>query len=146
MPVKSVTAIIIYKKKILLLLRDNRSGVVNPNRWGLIGGGIDFNETPKEAMEREAKEEINITPQNLIFFGKTPWGKYRFFSKLTDQERKKIKIGNEGQALKFYTLEQIKILKLTPKLSYWVKNYFNELMYLISTEDIDVRKLKNLIK
>ena len=43
----------------LLPLRDDIDGIVHPGTWSLFGGHLDPGETPKQALLRELKEEIN---------------------------------------------------------------------------------------
>jgi len=59
---KSATAFIIYKKQALLLHRDNKPSILDPNKWSLIGGNVEEGETFDEAVVR-----VVITP----FI--TPW-------------------------------------------------------------------------
>ncbi len=46
--------------EVLLLLRDNKSTIVYPNHWTLVGGKIEDNETPEMAAHRELAEETNL--------------------------------------------------------------------------------------
>ena len=47
----------IKSKRILFLLR------TDSYRWGLVGGGIDNDETPYEGLMREIQEEIGFIPE-----------------------------------------------------------------------------------
>jgi 8-oxo-dGTP diphosphatase len=62
-------AIITAEDHVLLSLL-NRGP--NAGKWTLIGGGIEFGESPKEALKREIKEEagveVNTDPQLLEIF------------------------------------------------------------------------------
>ena len=46
-------------RRVLLQLRDDKAPV-NPNKWGLFGGGREENETPKECFIREMEEELAL--------------------------------------------------------------------------------------
>lgn len=46
--------------KICLQLRDDLAHIVAPNQWCLFGGGLEGNESPKEAAQREIYEELNL--------------------------------------------------------------------------------------
>ena len=63
---KPVVSILLYEgKKILMLQRANEP---LKDYWCLPGGYINYDETPEEAIKREAKEEagIEITIDNLV--------------------------------------------------------------------------------
>ncbi|RLC55082.1 MAG: NUDIX hydrolase, partial [Candidatus Cloacimonadota bacterium] len=45
------------KKQILLFLRDDKAGLPYRNMWDVPGGHVEENETPKECIIREMKEE-----------------------------------------------------------------------------------------
>ncbi len=40
-------AIVVYKGKILLVLRDNIPTIAHPNTWNMPGGGIDEGPVPE---------------------------------------------------------------------------------------------------
>lgn len=46
--------------EVLLLLRENRSTMIYPNHWTLIGGNVKHGETPEVAGARVLKEEIGV--------------------------------------------------------------------------------------
>lgn len=114
-------AFVIYKHEILLFHRDNIPTISNPDKWGLIGGHAEGNETPEEALVRECQEEINVTPSNFIFIdqGIDYLGAQVTVFKvtLTDEETKQIKLGNEGQEVRFFNLDGFEKLAAEGKLS-----------------------------
>jgi 8-oxo-dGTP diphosphatase len=69
---KKIAAIILENDngEILLYLRDNKPGIPFPHHWDLIGGHIEEEETPEEALIREVKEEINFDLKEFTFFRK----------------------------------------------------------------------------
>lgn len=141
----SCTAFIFFRKKILLMLRDNNLKTVHPNVWGIIGGGIEINESADEAIQRECKEEINVAPSRIYFIGKNDNNRYRYFAKLTSKEALSVKLGNEGQQLKFYKIDELKKLSLTPKMTEWVNKSFVLFEYLSSTNNPNINKAKRLL-
>lgn len=62
---KCAAGILIKNNKILL---GKRSGdrTFYPDVWDIIGGHCKDNETPEQTVSRELKEEIGVTPVNLI--------------------------------------------------------------------------------
>ncbi len=67
---KVASIILIKDNKILLQLRDNKPGISYPGFWGLIGGHIDDNENPIDAIKREVMEEINYKIKGITFVSK----------------------------------------------------------------------------
>src|SRR5581483_3202184 len=110
--------LIIYKDKILLFLRDNIPTIPYPNHWHLPGGRIEKGETPLMAVKRELTEEVTYIPKNLEYLGEereSDGSAYLYVSFVSDDEAKEFKLGpGEGQEIKFFSLEEISQLKLTP--------------------------------
>ncbi len=107
--------------KYLFVLRDNIDTIPEPNTWSLIGGGLEDNETPLEAVNREISEEINIHIYDVHPFHKmakthTVQGKqhpitgYYFIGKTDESDIEKIQI-KEGQKASFFTLDEILSVK-----------------------------------
>ncbi len=48
------------KKEVLIFLRDNTQEIPYPNMWDVLGGHVELDETPKECIIREMKEEIGL--------------------------------------------------------------------------------------
>ncbi len=55
----TVKGIVIYRKKVLILKRQHPS-TDGLGFWELPGGGLEYGETPQEALTRELKEETNL--------------------------------------------------------------------------------------
>jgi ADP-ribose pyrophosphatase YjhB (NUDIX family) len=66
--------VVMQDSKILLTLK--KSGPYK-GLWGLPGGGIEFGETPEEALERELKEEVALGANQLeMLHIETKTGRY----------------------------------------------------------------------
>jgi 8-oxo-dGTP pyrophosphatase MutT (NUDIX family) len=131
-------AIVVYRRKILLMLRDDKPKIANPNTWGLIGGGIKRGETPEQGVRREMQEEINVNPRELIPLGYMPEDKatlWVYFSRLHDSEIAFLKLGREGQDLRFFTIEEVSHLPMGELIALHFKKYKRGLKKLIEEEE-----------
>ena len=59
--IETTLLLIMTEKEILLAMKKRGFG---KGKYNGVGGKIEFNETPEEAMIRETKEEIFVTPIN----------------------------------------------------------------------------------
>ena len=55
---KVVTLIIKHKSSIIMQLRDNKSDILYPNKWGFFSGSLKKGEDPRHAAIRELKRRI----------------------------------------------------------------------------------------
>jgi len=102
--------------KYLFVLRDNKPGIADPNCWGLVGRGVENNESPSEALTREVLEEVGISIFDLRLIhqmivkhsvnDKNFEVHGYYFSAKTDASLDEIKL-NEGQKASFFTLDEI---------------------------------------
>src|SRR4030042_2790498 len=133
-----VKAFVVYNKKLLLILRDNKPNIPSPNKWSLPGGAIIKNESILRAIKRELKEEINIIPQNIIYLGKQVYKNgsevFRYWAKLTKDEFQHIKLGNEGQKLKFFNLDEINQLDLARYSTEYFLGYINQIKEIVEKD------------
>jgi 8-oxo-dGTP diphosphatase len=107
-------ALVVFNKKILLMLRDNIPTIAYPNCWSLIGGKAFEGETPEQTLLRQFCEETNVIPQKFQYIMKWPGSEtHLYFVPLSEQEALRIRLGNEGQALRFFTINQIEELRLS---------------------------------
>ena len=120
MVIKSSKAIITFKEKYLLQLRDNKENIFFPGFWGLFGGRQDNNEKEKLAVKREVKEETNlnvlISSQILsVNFHMIGLKKKRKITYFDCKIKKSPKITlNEGQKYNFFSFNELKRLKIVP--------------------------------
>lgn len=138
-------AIVVYDKKILLLLRDDIPSLSNPNTWQLIGGEVESGESHMDALKREMKEEIRVVAKDITYLGKikiTGVIAAIYFVQLRESEVGKVSLGNEGQELKFFAYNEIKKLKLTKNLGKYIDLHGQYLFETIKVGKIpDSRKL-----
>src|SRR3989344_5747818 len=122
------TALILenIKGKILMQLRDNNPKIRYPNFWGFPGGGAEKGETPEEAVTRELLEETNYKLTNPVYIGAfliKKWNLY-VFSRYDPKVKIEVLEVNEGQELRFFSLEEILILNVVPNKLPIIKDYF----------------------
>jgi len=133
----SSTSILVHDNKILFILRDNKSEISEPNTWQLPGGGVENSENHLQAIQRELKEEINIVPKKLKYLGSASDDIKVFFSYLSDDEVSNIKLGNEGQQLHFFALNEVVNIPLTKKLQFYFFKFKSGITKLIDTGDVE---------
>ena len=136
---RTAGAFITHNKKILLLHRDNIPTISNPNMWETIGGIVEDGETFDEGVKREIKEETNLEPKNLKFLGKMSLADQetcRYVVRLEDSELKDIKLGNEGQELRFFSFEELDALPVGENTRHYLSKFSNPVKRLIEGEDI----------
>ena len=120
MVIKSSKAIITFKEKYLLQLRDNKENIFFPGFWGLFGGRQDNNEKEKLAVKREVKEETNLNVLILsqilsVNFHMIGLKKKRKITYFNCKIKKSPKITlNEGQKYNFFSFNELKRLKIVP--------------------------------
>jgi len=115
---QTVSAVVVFNKRMLLLLRDNTSDIRDPGCWQLPGDGVEEDETSDFAIRRELREEIGIIPHKLYFLA-TPYpGIHVYHTPLTKEEAIKIRKGNEGTDLQFFSFDEILDIPLTQKLQH----------------------------
>ena len=112
------TSVIVENKEgeILLLLRDNKSTIVYPNHWTLVGGKVEEGETPEMGAHRELAEETGLSAD--LSFWKRYDREHSFF--IVDQYIYVAKIDasprslflGEGQALQFFKPAEVGHLKI----------------------------------
>ncbi len=126
-----VSALVVFNKKLLLLQRDDTIGIKDTGRWQLPGGGVEEGETPDEAIKRELQEEIGIIPKILHFLTNPYPGTHVYHALLAKEEATKINKGDEGEDLRFFSLDEMLTIPLTQKLQLALetqKNLFESLL------------------
>jgi len=100
------------KGRILLQLRYDKIKQF-PNCWVLLGGALEGDETPEQAIKREIKEEIGVELKNFEHFKNFNYKNFNqsFFYKKMDLNLEKIEL-KEGKEIRFYSKEEINNLNL----------------------------------
>ena len=114
----NASLIILYDTEHRLLLQHRTAGAERaPDHWAFFGGGIDLDETPKEAVIREALEELNYEPQNpeMVFergfFLDGIQGCMHVFIEPYYGDKSKLRLG-EGQDWGWFRSSELRDLKM----------------------------------
>ncbi len=67
-PNKIIVSSLIKCNNKYLFIKQNKIGGAYPNTLHLVGGGLEINETPEEAIKREIMEEVNIKVESVTPF------------------------------------------------------------------------------
>ena len=105
-------------KKILLLKRIDVEGLWGAGKWGLVGGAIEENETPEEAVRREVKEETGLkidTFVEKVSLMRKNNVENCFVAKYNGDDED-VKLNNENTSYGWFTPEEIKFLDTVPNL------------------------------
>jgi len=123
-PQRAAKALIIFKDKYLLLLRNSKEEIC-PSEWDIPGGGMEAGETIEEALIREVKEETGIDISSSKFFPIKSWemdkdgikiGGTDFLCILTDSQE--VSLSVEHIRAQWFSGEEIMASKEIPA---WLK-------------------------
>src|SRR3989344_7504425 len=111
----AVVLILYDEKKNILFQKRDKHALKHPNQWSFFGGAMESNETPKEAVQREALEELNFTSKQYMLATvteiKNDGTKFYFLAKCADKNMLHLR---EGKAMLWISLEEAKKLSLVP--------------------------------
>lgn len=115
-----------YDGEILILKRGSTAPWM-PNKWSLVGGGIDDGETAMVAMERESEEEIGQVPVNLRWLEEidTPEGIEHFF--YGELQHNNIKLNWENSEYAFVSLDTINNYAFVPNARNFIEHFLKSM-------------------
>ncbi len=108
-----------------MLHRDDVPNITDPDCWGVVGGHSEEGETPEETLKREVLEEIGITIQNPEFLRNIDDNGENLFMYhvgLNDEDLESLRLGDEGQEMDFFNLDDLKNLKLTKSMNELIRD------------------------
>jgi len=117
--VQCVTAILYNSGgQVLLYQRDNKANLSFPGYWSTLGGAIEAEETPAEAIRRELREEIELDVpvkfwkdfERIHSSGITIIQQYVFVGYLDHPVTELVL--NEGQALAYFEKSELTTLPI----------------------------------
>ncbi len=103
-----VMIFLLWNDQFLLILRDDKPEIANPNTWSPPTGGVEQGETFFDAIKRELgpEEELGVVPRFIRTIGVSAKGNCFFFGRLSDEEKNQIVLG-EGQRYDFFHYNDI---------------------------------------
>ncbi|MFH0826697.1 MAG: NUDIX domain-containing protein [Candidatus Omnitrophota bacterium] len=117
MKLRVVVIIVHDSAKKFLLQHRSKDARMLPDYWAFFGGQIDADETPEEAVQREAFEELRLHIKAPCFVreqefeeNNTP-GQMYVFIEFFDADKSILKL-QEGQGWGWFTKEQMVPLKM----------------------------------
>ena len=120
--IRNLALFVLYNKEGKILMQHRTDDAPRfPGLWGFFGGGIEQGESPKQALLREIKEELNLVVSNPQLILTTDFkddvyeGKRYVFKGQYYGEPLELL---EGQAMKWCTVLELKALKVSPHKSY----------------------------
>ena len=108
---RRVAVLVFYTEEGLVLMQERTSKSKFGEDWGYVGGGIDGDETPEEAIIREAKEELDWELEEKEYIGDFYQGKRFMFIAPLGDKLTQFKI-LEGDSLQLFTIDDAKKLNL----------------------------------
>ncbi|MFT4250437.1 MAG: NUDIX domain-containing protein [Candidatus Woesearchaeota archaeon] len=121
----SCVILLVNKNKILLQLRDEHAPT-NPNVWAFFGGGMDAEETPREAIIREAQEELSYQLSKPVLFMKRQQAhphfktEYIFYETYNNQPLTL----HEGADMGWFSREELSDLAMNQQHRYILELFF----------------------
>lgn len=128
---KNAVAVIVNDdNKVLLLKRVDNPDIWQPNKWSLVGGGIEKGETAKKACLREIEEETGLEIKNCVeSFKINRHGNSeetlfacRYKGEDTDVELDKDENSNYG----WYSIAEMEYLDIVPHLIEYITLVFKK--------------------
>lgn len=128
-PIGCVIILLNDQHQVLLVLRDQKRSIPFPNTWNLLGGFMEEDESPPDAIRREMLEEIEVELEKIYFFRKYEWDdcdEYIFW-KIMNLDLDRVKL-NEGQRLAYFSRSQIQQTPLAFECNQILEDFFQEMV------------------
>lgn len=130
---KNAVAVIVNSDNKILLLKRGKGAPWMPEKWALVGGGVEKGETPQQAVEREIMEETGLDMNKFVktfTIQRNPNSietvfACRYTGDFTDVELDTSENTNYG----WYDIEEMKFLDVVPNLIEYVTLAFTGKKY-----------------
>lgn len=126
-------AILVFRGKYILQLRDNNPMISAPGQWSFFGGQIVTGETPEDAIKREVYEELEIKPENFKFLWTVDYYdpfvnlivRTWFFSAEVSSVWSKHKL-NEGEDVKIFRFRDLANIKIPSIVRQAIERFYKK--------------------
>ena len=130
MQISVVAAIIFYQNKLLITRRQESSNQDLSLKYEFPGGKVKKNESPKEALRRELKEELDLEIKNFRKFFSNSFKysntlvKLSFFTCKIESLRIKLNVHSEYKLIKVDQLRTVKWLEADYPVIYQLEKLY----------------------
>lgn len=128
--IKNAVAVIVNEdNKILLLKRADEPKTWMPNKWALVGGGIEKGETPEQACKREVKEETDLEIDKFIktfSIQRHSDSIEHVFACRFNGDQSEINLNKENTNYGWFDVEEMKFLDTVPHLIEYITLIFKK--------------------
>jgi 8-oxo-dGTP diphosphatase len=121
-----------HRNEVLLQLRDNNPKISFANFWTLPGGVVEPHETPEQAAHRELAEETGLQVELSLWkmYRRKPVNRQFLIEQYvyvgwTHREVSEMILG-EGQALQFFTRDELPSLSIAFEFDKLLGEFFDE--------------------
>jgi 8-oxo-dGTP diphosphatase len=130
---KNAIAVIVNKdNKFLLLKRAKGKGIWQPEKWALVGGGIEKGETPQKAVEREIEEETGLVIDKFVktfSIQRNPDSIEHIFACRYEGDPTEITLNEENTNYGWYDVSEMDYLDIVPNLIEYITLAFTGKKY-----------------
>lgn len=129
---KNALAVIVNNdNKILLLKRSDYPDQWEPNKWSLVGGGVEDGEKPNEACAREIKEEIGLEINidkfvEKVVIQRNPGSVEHIFAYRYDGDPTDVELNKEHTNYGWYDVTEMEFLDIVPNLIDYINLVFKK--------------------
>jgi 8-oxo-dGTP pyrophosphatase MutT (NUDIX family) len=116
---KNAVAVIVDDDNKILLLKRGNKAPWQPLKWSLVGGAINKDETPKQAIEREILEETGLEIEKFIKtfdIQRNPDSIEHIFACRYNGDPTDIKLNGENSNYGWYDIDEMAYLEIVPNL------------------------------
>jgi 8-oxo-dGTP diphosphatase len=115
----AIAVIVNNENKILLLKRADEEDTWMPNKWALVGGGVEKGETPEKAVKREIQEETGLDVKkfvNSFTIQRHKSSIEHVFACRYDGEPTDVVLDHENTNYGWFDVQEMKFLDIVPHL------------------------------